>query len=297
MRVFVTGVTGYLGRQISLALHASGMDVVGLARSEPVQSPPYEVRLGDLSDPGIVSGLQDKVPRFEAIVHAAASLDMRSYDAAVSVNNAVATHHMLILAQAWNCRRFVFLSSAALIGPPIRRPADEEHPVCPLTVYHASKYYGEQLVQLCCQKDMVGISLRVTAPVGAHMPQRRMLRLFVERALDGEPLPINGHGTRRQDYVDEADIVHAVVCALESTVPGVYNIGRGRSYSNVEVARACIDATGSSSEIVFTGQPDPEEGITWEFSIAKAQEQLAYRPKRTLEDSIKALVEEIRHTN
>ena len=297
MRVLVTGVGGYLGWAIAQALHAQRFDVVGWAHVKPATTLPFEVHHGDLHDPDTVKAWEASLSPCEAIVHAAASLDMRPDQVCVTQSNALATHRLLVLARTWSCSRFVLLSSASLIGPPRDVPATETHPVNPPTVYHASKFYCEELVRHCCHDGMVGTCLRITAPIGSHMPRNRMVRMFVERAMRNEDISLYGQGTRRQDYVDERDVSSAVLCALHHGGPGVFNIGSGQSHANAEVAKRCIEVLRSASTVTFAENLDPEEGVRWEFSIAKAERELGYRPAHTLQDSIQAIAGHIAEQN
>lgn len=289
MRVLVTGVAGYLGRVIAAALQNAEFDVVGTARARLATHVPFEFHALDIAGDTAVAEFQARVHPCSAIVHAAASLDMRADQPHVSMCNAVGTHRMLALARAWNCERFVFLSSAALIGRPQATPATETHPVAPPTVYHASKYYGEQITALCCTGPLRGVSLRITAPVGPNMPRNRMLRTFVERARQHAPITIHGEGTRQQDYVDERDVAQAVQRALRTQAAGVYNIGSGRSHANLEVAERCVEVLDSSSSIQFTGASDPDEGVTFAYAIDRARLELGYVPEYSLSDTIAAI--------
>jgi nucleoside-diphosphate-sugar epimerase len=52
------------------------------------------------------------------------------------------------------------------------------------------------------------------------------------------------------------------------------------------LAELCIALLDSPSRIEFSGQPDPDDRVTWEVSIEKAQRAFGYAPRVTIEDSI-----------
>jgi UDP-glucose 4-epimerase len=153
--------------------------------------------------------------------------------------------------------------------------------------------FGEQLTGLVARAGVPAVSLRLTAPVGPGMPEGRILSRFVRRALDGEPLEVAGHGTRRQDYVDVRDIAAAVQACIDRQATGLLNIASGRSTSNLDLARACTETLGSGSPVRLSGLPDPEDGVRWEVSIEKAAAALAYEPRHSLADSIRAVAAEL----
>lgn len=276
----MTGSTGLIGRAVLARLGRDGHEGVGLSRSG-------ENGLAiDLGQAGAASEIT-RAPRCEAIVHAAAAI--AAPDAEVALTNCLGTQAVLEVASDWETSRFVFLSSLPVIGRPLRLPITEEHPVDPPTPYHASKLYGERLVALAGASGLAGVSLRVTAPVGPGMPENRILPTFLRRALAGEPLEVAGQGTRRQDYVDVRDVAEAVSACLEHRPTGVLNIGSGRAISNLELARTCAEATGSSSAIRLGLTDDADEGLHWEVSIDRAAARIGYRPRYSLTDTIRHL--------
>jgi UDP-glucose 4-epimerase len=199
---------------------------------------------------------------------------------------------MLTLARRWKVSRFVYISSIGVIGRPTDPPIREDHPTRPLTAYHASKLFGEGLVHVAAVAGMNSTSLRLTSPVGRGMPSNRIFSVFVERAFAGQPLEVAGQGIRRQDYVDVDDVATAVGLCLRRAATGVFNLGAGASVSNAKLARACVEALGSSSSVELGQGEDSEEGDRWEVSIERAQAELGYQPQVKLAASIRAVASE-----
>jgi UDP-glucose 4-epimerase len=228
----------------------------------------------------------------EAIIHAAAAMSHDLYDPALSVTNCLGTQQLLKLAAQWGSRQVIYLSGVPVIGRPRYHPIDEDHPAQPLTAYHASKLFGEHLMAIAEPSIGKTVTLRLTSPAGSGTPTTRILAAFVRRAMAGQPIKLLGRGTRRQNYVDVRDVAFAVEASLLTGVSGLYNIAATASISNLDLARACVEECSSSSAIEFDERPDPEEGITWEVTIAKAQRDFGYSPQFTVRDSIRALRDE-----
>jgi len=292
MRVFVTGVTGQVGRAIAAHLAGQGCHVTGMSRHfQPVPglSEHVEVCLGS---EGATELVCKALQPCEVIVHAAAFLSHDKYDPSISLANCLGTQQIVRLAHIWKSKQLVYTSSVPVIGRPRQHPITEDHPVQPLTTYHASKLYGEDLVRLAEDDGCRAVSLRLTSPSGPGTPETRILAVFVRRAVTGEPLRILGRGTRRQNYLDVRDAAFAVEACLTKHASGIYNIAAADSISNCELAKLCIDELGSSASIEFVGKHDPEEGVEWDVSVSKAYRDLGYRPRFNTRDSIQAIAQE-----
>lgn len=291
MRVLVTGASGHVGGTIAAQLSANGHHVAAIGRRRLKTPGLEESAVVDLARPGAAYAARVALQPCAAIVHAAASLDKSPHSVALSLTNGLGTQEMLRLAEAWNSERFIFISGVPVVGRPAQLPVTETHSTAPSSAYLASKLYGEHLTALATERGIPSVSLRLTSPVGPGMPAGRILSVFVQRALAGEPLELAGEGSRRQDYVDVRDVARAVGTSLTSNITGILNIAAGRSTSNRELAEACIAVSGSHAPVRLSGQPDPEEGVAWEVSIARAAERIGYAPQYSLEDSIRTVAE------
>ena len=76
---------------------------------------------------------------------------------------------------------------------------------------------------------------------------------FVERALAGRPLEIHGDGTQTRCFCHVEDTVRALagLMAAASDSGQVYNVGSTERITIHDLAKRVLEATGSSSELVF----------------------------------------------
>jgi UDP-glucose 4-epimerase len=294
VRVLVTGASGHVGGAVAERLAAEGHGVVGLSRT-PGQAPAVgEWVAADLAADPSAELVPPDVPACDAIVHAAAALAPDPHAVEVALVNCLGTQRVVALAERWGVRSLVYISSLPVVGTPRRLPVDEDHPVDPPTAYHASKLYGERLVELGRRRGTAAAALRLTAPVGPGMPDGRILSVWVGRALRGEPLELAGDGGRRQDYVDVRDVAAGVARCLEAGASGLFNLASGRATSNRELAELVLAVCGSSSALRPTGHPDPDEHVAWEVSIERAAAAFGYTPEHDLRDSIAAVAADAR---
>lgn len=291
MRVLVTGASGQLGKAIAALLARDGCQLIGTSRKPAAVPGVSDYVAADIGGPDFMERLA-ATASCEAIVHTAASRSYAVDDPSISLTNCVGTHQVLKLAALWKSRYVVYLSGTTVIGRPRHHPVTEEHPVQPLTAYLASKLYGEYLMTLPDPSQCRTVTLRLTSPAGPGTPTTRILGMFVRRSLDGLPLQILGRGTRRQNYVDVRDAAAVVGACLRTRATGLYHIAAAESISNSDLAQICVRELGSPSGIEYVGRPDPEEGVDWDISIAKARQELSYNPQYTIRDSIRALADE-----
>src|ERR1019366_5499724 len=119
MRIFLTGATGQIGRAIAADLGSDGYLVTGMSRrSYPVQGLSEHIE-ANLGAEEAADWINRAVPPCEAIVHAAASLSHDLYDPTISLTNCLGTQQILRLAEIWETRQMVYLSSVPVIGRPL----------------------------------------------------------------------------------------------------------------------------------------------------------------------------------
>jgi len=280
MKVLITGGAGHVGGAIHHHLVSRGWEVIDVSRSGTIRA--------DLSSPDFAERVAGRVKQCDAIVHCAASLAKGLTDLSISQVNCLGTQQVIRVATLTGAARLVYISSVPVVGHPQHLPVDEEHPTVPLTAYHASKLFGEHLIRLAHGPALITASLRITSPVGPGTPPGRIFSEFVRRARGGEQLILAGQGGRRQNYVDVRDVAKSVGQCLQSEVSGVFNVAGAAAISNLDLARRCIQALNSNSEVHFSGVSDPEENLAWEVSIEKARQSFGYGPAHSLEDSIMA---------
>jgi nucleoside-diphosphate-sugar epimerase len=147
MKAFVTGGSGFLGRNLISALRARGDTVVALARSlaamQAVRELGAEPLAGDLVD---VAAMRSGMAGAEVVFHCAAKVDDWGDPAEFHKVNVEGTAHVMEAARAAGVRRVVHVGTEAVLadGSPIRN-ADEARPrpPRPIGLYPSSKSQAE----------------------------------------------------------------------------------------------------------------------------------------------------------
>ena len=253
-RVLVTGGAGFIGSHVVEALIARGDEphVLDDLSKGQVSNLPLDVPLYvlDMATSRLARLFETK---FDAVVHCAAQTNvMRSVaepelDRRINIDG---LRHVLDGAAASGVRRFIFISSGGAIYGETPEPADERREPRPENPYGRHKLEGEGIVAAAA---ISSASLRLSNVYG---PRQRadaeggVVSIFSERLAAGLPLRIFGDGEQRRDFVHVADVVDAIMLALDDpTITGTWNVGTGRATSVNDLAASMIEATGEHAFI------------------------------------------------
>ena len=183
-----------------------------------------------------------------------------------------------------NVERFIYFSSSMVYGNFNGEAVNEDRRCEPLGIYGALKYGGEKLVIAYRQVfDLPYVIVRPSALYGERCVSRRVGQAFIENALRGARLSVNGDGTDELDFTYIQDLVQGLVlCIAKAEAKNeVFNLtyGSARSLNQmIELMRENFPG----AEIVYQPRDKliPERGT---LSIEKAKRLLGYEPEYPLE--------------
>ncbi len=267
-RAVVTGCAGFIGSHLTDQLLANGWSVIGIdnlttGRRENICQHDDEDHFRFIEDTVVNASLHEVIDtEVDVVYHLAAIASVKwSIDDPVLTDqvNAGGTVNTLQLARHLKAKRFVFISSAAVYGDSPKTPVTEEQKVSALTPYAASKIAGEQYVKAFdnCY-DLETTILRyfnVFGPRQAYSPYSGVVSIFINQALSGEPITVNGDGrqTRSMIYVEDVARITARAGQLQQAHGETMNVAGRDEISILELARRINELIPDSpSEIVHT---------------------------------------------
>ena len=227
--VFVTGGSGYIGRNVLRSLADGGRSVRALARSEASAAVVAGLRAepvsGDLSD---LDALRTGMAGCEAVIHAAADTDHGAATAAQEHANLQGTRNVYAAARDVGVHRALHLSTEAVLltGQPLRN-ADERTPMAspPAGGYSKTKGKAERIALEASGADLEVVVLRPRFVWGRD--DTTALPQLVEAARTGKLAWIDG-GHYAMSTTHIANVAHGITLALERGRPGeVYFISDG----------------------------------------------------------------------
>lgn len=294
--VLVTGGAGFIGSNIAEALLLRGYRVVVLddlstGKMENVldiqESDNMKFIHGSILDGGLLRSII-KSENISLISHQAAvpSVSKSVKDPIKTIDvNITGTTNLFHIAAEYGCKRIVFASSSSVYGDTPELPKRESMPLNPKSPYAVSKASKEMLASVFSNLyGMQIIGLRYFNVYGRRQnpasDYAAVIPKFITKALQNEPLPIEGDGLQTRDFSYIDDVVSANLSALTiEQIPGrVFNIAYGQRITVLDLAQLIQKETSSSSEIIYR----PKRSGDVRDSLADvdlARKQLAYNPQ------------------
>ena len=187
--------------------------------------------------------------------------------------------------------RLIFASSPEVYGNPLKLPMDEEHPMHPRSFYAATKLAGEK--HCMALFEWYGYPANVIRNFNTYGENQNVwgysavIPAFIENALKGNPLKIQGDGKNTRDFLYVKDAVDAYDKLLSrNDMNGeIFNIGTGKQTSVLQVANLIKSLTDSDSQIIHS-EPRKGDLSALEADISKIKKKLNWEPKHSLKDGL-----------
>lgn len=255
------------------------------------------------------------------VVHAAASLDIRTPEREMAAVNVQGSENVASLAHELGVGRFLLLSSVAAFGgsPADGSPANEDSPPkLPLpTRYSRTKRAGEEAVRRWAGR---GLRLNVVYPSLVYGPPgKKMGANYFLRQMVLQRFPVVVAADRYVSWVHIDDIVEGIDRVVERAEPGRDYLMTGQSLTladtvdlvcrmaavpsprwrlPVPVARFLVALSGPIYRIRGFRPPMDQEQIAnlarnWRFDDSRARRELGWST-RTLEEGLPETIEMLR---
>jgi len=188
----------------------------------------------------------------------------------------------------------MFLSSSTVYGDFETDSVDESTRPQPRGIYANAKYMAERLVRTYAQQYGTGITIiRPSALYGERCISRRVSQVFVENAVTGKPLLLEGGGSGRLDFTYIEDLIDGMIRAL--AVPKIkgytetFNITFGNARTIAELAAVI---KGVVPNAILEDRPRAEDKPVRGTLLTKRAEQLlGFKPSWPLETGYKKYCE------
>lgn len=286
MRVLVTGGCGFIGSNFIRYLLAGGsfeianIDLLTYA-GNPENTrdfsghPAYQFIRGDVSDFDLMRkwcGWAEAVVHFAAQTHVDRSILNPS---AFITTNILGTYHMLEAVRLSETRkRTIHVSTDEVYGVIAEGSADEEGALKPNSPYSASKASADLLVRAYNATYGLGvITTRTSNNFGPYQYPEKLIPLAITNLIEGKKIPLYGDGLQQRDWIYVEDNCSAIAHILRQGKEGeVYNIGTGRSMTNLSVATEILKAFGKSSSWIEPVKDRPGHDIRYALTSGKLRE-------------------------
>ncbi|MET9351269.1 NAD-dependent epimerase/dehydratase family protein [Streptomyces termitum] len=309
--VVVLGATGFLGRHLCAAFDAAGARVTAVSRRPPDGSAPPPARRREHFDP--LDGPPDRLARLlddvaaDTVVNAAGRVWGATSEQQEAANADLVGLLLDAVAAVPGRPRLIQLGTVHEYGPGAgRRPFAEDRPPAPDTAYGRTKLRASRAVldAAAGTPGADGVVLRISNVCGAGAPAGSLLGALAARlAAHRGPGPMEldlPPATAWRDFVDARDVADAVVAcarAPRARVAGrIVNVGSGRAVLVEDVIDRLVELSGVPVRRTAAAPGAGPGGsassaAAWQaLDVALAGRLLDWRPRRGLDDSLRALL-------
>ena len=304
MKIYITGIAGFLGSHLAKRLLKLGHSVSGndnLILGE-IENLPPNINI-DKTDCCDYDQMVKNLKNFDIVYHCAATaheglsvfspnfITKNIYQASVAVITASIVN---------NVKKFIFCSSMARYGNQ-KTPYTESMTPKPEDPYGIAKVAAEDTLKLL--SEVHGMNYNIAVPhniVGPNQkyddPFRNVMSIFINRNLQGKPSIIYGDGLQERcfSYID--DVIYCLEkLALDKGInKEIINIGPDEETTTVlELSKMVANETRFNGNPIFV-KDRPKEVKFASCSSNKARKLLGYKTKTSLQDSIKLTADYIR---
>jgi UDP-glucose 4-epimerase len=295
LKILVTGGAGFIGSNLVDALVDLNHDVVvvdnlssGLRRNLSPKARLYEI---DIRDKKLSEVFEREKP--DIVDHHAAQIDVRKSGedpVADAEANILGSLNLITNCVRFGVKRVVYASTGgAIYGDPQYLPADENHPINPISQYGISKHTVEHYLHLySIIHGLEYMALRYSNVYGPRQNpygEAGVVAIFAIQMLTGKQPTIFGPGDKTRDYTHVSDIVKANIVALDKGKNAIYNIGTGVETSDQEIFDTLAGVLGYKGKPVYA---PVRKGEVYRISLecSKARKELGWSSRLSLKDGI-----------
>ena len=305
MRILVTGGAGFIGSHVVDAYVAAGHEVAVLDNfstgNEANLNSAAEVHRVDLRDQAAVEKVVASF-RPEIVNHHAAQSEVPKSVADPGLDahiNIVGGLNLLKASVDHKVKKVIFISTGgALYGEPDVVPADEDHPVRPLSPYGTSKFSFEQY--LGTFKRTFGLEFTVLRYANIYGPRQdfyaeegRVVAIFASRMLERKPVTIDGDGEQSRDMLHVGDAATANLAALERGEGQIFHVSTGVPVSVNDLFRKLAILTDYK---IAPNHGPRRKGDVYRIALnnTRARRDLGWEPRVSLEEGLSLTVDYFR---
>lgn len=303
MRILVTGAAGFIGSNLVGELLARGHAVQGydnlsqgshLNLADVIGHASFDFCEADIRD---AQAMRAAAEGCDVIVHLAAYKIPRYGDAYETLMINGFGSEIVAQTAAQTGAKIVAASTSDIYGKNPNVPFSEDmdsiigNPKVKRWAYAISKMFEEQLLLAC--HDRFGIDVVLLRFFGGYGPNQNLTwwggpqSVFIEKALDGEPLPVHGDGSQTRSFTYVTDHVAGIVAAIETPNADnlAVNIGAVEEISIRSLAELIWRLVQGNDAPVMIEMIPYESFGTYEDvvrrvpDISRAKELLGFEPK------------------
>jgi UDP-glucuronate 4-epimerase len=308
MRIFITGIAGFIGFHVAHALRRRGDFVMGCDNFNDYYDPHLKRRRAALlSDQGIqvietdirdLSLLEKSLTEFGTthVLHLAAQAGVRyslTHPESYVATNLDGFVQIIELIRRHPQIPFIYASSSSVYGTNRKIPFSENDPTdAPSNLYSATKKSNELIAHAYHQLfGLKTTGLRYFTVYGPWGRPDMAYFSFTRAILEGKPLKIFNEGKMQRDFTYIDDIVTGTLAAIDLSAPcEIFNLGNHHPEEVLHLVALLEKHLGKVAKKELLSVQPSEVPVTY-ADISKSQRMLGFAPKVSLEEGIQKFLE------
>lgn len=297
-KILVTGGAGFIGSHVADSFISSGhkvaiLDNLSTGFKENVNDKAKFYQM-DIRSPELEKVFKEE--RFDILCHHAAQVDLRRsmrepvQDAEINILGSL---KLVFYCLKYEVKKIIFPSSAGVYGEQDYFPADEEHPLRPVSPYAMAKLVVERYLKFYERSQgLKYVALRYSNVYGPRQipkGEAGVVGIFCENLLNDQEAKIYGDGKQTRDFVFIDDVVKANVLALDYDKSGIFNIGTSVETDVNRIFNLIKENVGSNQKEIHAPAVLGEQKRS-ALDISRARNELRWQPEYDLEKGIQRTV-------
>lgn len=292
MKVLVTGGSGFIGSHVVDKLRDRGIDVRVYDMVMPTFRKDIEYYQGSLLD---LQALRMALSGIDAIFHLGAIADVKDvynephYAESINVRGTINVLEAARLSPY--VKRVIYASTIWVYSDCADEVVDETTPLnSPSHLYTATKLASEHYCK--AYSKLYGLEttiLRYGIPYGPRSRDGAVIPVFVSKALNGEPITIQGDGSQYRKFIYVEDLAEGNVLALKAIARDkTYNMDGNEKITIRQIAEAIKKIVGNVKIKYTPARPGDFSGK--DVSTKLAEEELGWKLKVNFEEGLKRYI-------
>ena len=255
MREYITGANGFIGSKL-----AKRFDSTPIPHSDipTFKFKPFD-RLFYLASYGNLSDQQDIPETIQA--NLADPVDVAARTSLIDYNS------------------FVFFSSSS-----VTLPRQTMYSRCKKATEQVLLSFMETLKKPMC-------IIRPYSVTGVGEQKGHLIPTIIRSCLKGDPMNLVPNPTH--DFIDVEDVVDGVINLSKNSARGIFELGNGKKYTNLEVLHIVEDITGKRANATMIGSMRSYDSDSWVCNNFRAR-GWGWMPSKSLEVSITEMINDFK---
>ena len=301
IRNLVTGGAGFLGSHLIDRLMKNNEKVICLDNyftgersnlKQWINHPNFEIIRHDVTE-----SIQLEVDKIWHLACPASPVHYQSNPIKTSKTIFLGTYNMLGLARRVGAD-FLLASTSEIYGDPQVNPQPETYRGSVNTTGIRSCYdEGKRIAETLCSdyRRIHNLNIKIIRIFNTYGPRMRaddgrVISNFISQALQGNPITIYGDGSQTRSFCYVDDLIEGMIRLMNSNLVTPTNIGNPEQFTIIELAKKIKQIINPKLELIYRPLPE-DDPLQRQPDIAKAIENLSWKPKINLEDGINLTID------